>query len=108
MKGMRSGALPGLSPHGVAIHLFQKVSMNASGPKIVVIQNTQMQGDCGLNSFNNGHFKRTFHPGDGLLPVSAAGYYFGNQRIIIRRNHTFVVRGRVDTHPNAGGRIKCF
>ncbi len=62
----------------IAIPLLKEMSVNAAGSKILIVQNALVQRDCGLNSFNNRHIKRAFHPVDGFLPIPAVGDYFGD------------------------------
>ena len=74
-----------LAVHGEQV--LQKVRVQAPGLEVRVRQNPLVQGNRSLDSLHHKHLQRPAHARNGLRPVPAVNHQFGDQRIVVRRNH---------------------
>src|SRR5271154_179718 len=78
----------------------KKMGVEFPGDEIRVRQYFFVQRDRRLDAFDDKAVERAIHSGDGFGAVVAVGDYFGDQRIVVGRNHRVGVAGSV--HANAG------
>src|SRR5277367_2226057 len=81
----------------------KKMSVEFPGDEIRVRQDFFVQRDGGLDALYYETFEGTVHSGYGFGAVVAVGDYFGNQRIVIRRDHRVGVAGGVHANARAAG-----
>src|ERR1700722_837668 len=81
--------------------------IKVSRSEIRVGQNAPMERNRGENPLHNKHSQSTAHARNRLAAVLTSYDELGNKRIIIRRNRSLRISGRVDAHARSARRIEC-
>src|SRR5690242_18854947 len=68
---------------------FDKFSVEIARFEILVTQDVAMQRNGRVNALANEHFQGPLDAHNGFRPVFTEGDELGDERVIIRRNHTF-------------------
>src|SRR5205085_5697698 len=66
---------------------FDEMGIELAGGKVWIGKDTPLQGDGGLDAFDDEHVESAFHARDGFGSVTALYDQLGNHGVVIRRNH---------------------
>src|SRR5580765_2999521 len=86
-----------------ALNVF---GVDIAGAEFFVGQNAAVQWNGGMNAFYDKHFQGALHPHDGFSAVFAKRNQLGDQRVIIRRDHTLGIRRGVHAHAQPAGDVE--
>jgi len=83
----------------------KEAGIDPARDKLWVLEDTLVQWNRCVDSLHHEHSQRPLHPCEGFRTVRTIGDQLGHQRIIIRRDHTVLIRRGIHTDACASRQV---